>query len=126
MGQAPDIWLTVCRSCGAGTASGGGPALAAALAPVAAQAGAGLRSVECLGACAAPLAMALSSAGRAAYLFGDLDPESNARDVGALLVAYGGASGGWIDDARPLGRLRHCLRGRVPAEGAGLILIPPA
>jgi predicted metal-binding protein len=33
----------------------------------------------------------------------------------AFCHAYLAAKDGWIEDARPLGRLRHCLRARIPA-----------
>mgnify|MGYP002621633415 CR=1 FL=1 len=61
-----------------------------------------------------PVLMALQAPGRGAYLFHDLSP-ADAGDVAATIRAYLAAPDGWIMDARPCGRLRHCLKLRIPA-----------
>lgn len=70
---------------------------------------------DCMANCARPLSMAFSAPGKATYLFGDIDPARDFNDTLALAVLYAACSDGWIEDARPAGRLRHCLIGRVPA-----------
>ncbi len=98
--------LTVCATCG----EGAGRRLAESLAGCAE-----VRLVECLNACARPLALAVTGEGKATYLFGGVDPEAQAGEVAAFLALYGEAPGGEILDARPAGRLRFCLLGRIPA-----------
>ncbi|MCJ1898770.1 DUF1636 domain-containing protein [Paracoccus versutus] len=63
---------------------------------------------------ARPALMALQAPGRGAYLFHDLRP-ADAGDIAATIRAYLAAPDGWIMDARPCGRLRHCLKRRTPA-----------
>ncbi|WP_010393446.1 DUF1636 family protein [Paracoccus sp. TRP] len=63
---------------------------------------------------ARPVLMAVQSPGRGSYLFHDLRPE-DAGDVAATIRAYLAAPDGWISDARPCGRLRYCLKLRIPA-----------
>ncbi|WJS85171.1 hypothetical protein [Paracoccus sp. TOH] len=63
---------------------------------------------------ARPLLMALQAPGRGAYLFHGLRPE-DVSDIAATIRAYLAAPNGWIGDARPCGRLRFCLKLRIPA-----------
>lgn len=74
-----------------------------------------LASVECMGACAEPVALALQGEGRASYLFSGVSPLEDAADIVGTCRAYLAAPDGWIVDARPCGRLRLCLKGRIPA-----------
>lgn len=74
-----------------------------------------LEARGCMNGCAEPVALAIQSAGRATCFFTGVDPEVDAADILATLRCYLAAPKGWIDDARPCGRLRHCLKGRVPA-----------
>jgi len=69
----------------------------------------------CFGACDAPVSLSLQAPDRATYLFSGVDPDADATDIVATVRAYLDAPQGWIEDARPCGRLRHCLVGRVPA-----------
>lgn len=98
--------LTVCASCG----EGAGRRLAERL-----EGEAEVRLVECLNACARPLALAVTGEGKATYLFAGVDPEAQAEEVAAFLDLYRNAPGGEVADARPAGRLRVCLLGRIPA-----------
>lgn len=68
----------------------------------------------CLSVCAEPVAMAVQADGCATYVFAGLT-EANAKDVHAFVKLYEEAQAGWIEDARPAGRLRFCLKTRVPA-----------
>ena len=70
---------------------------------------------SCMNGCARPVSMALQSPGRATYFFAGVNPAADCADVVATLHAYVAAPAGWIEDARPCGRLRTCLVGRVPA-----------
>lgn len=69
----------------------------------------------CLEACDPPSAIALQGAGLATYVFAGVDLEEHADDVAAACAAYLAAPKGWIEDARPCGALRYCLRARLPA-----------
>lgn len=74
-----------------------------------------LAPVECMSACAEPVALALQGEGRASYLFSGVAPIEDVADIVATCRAYLAAPEGWIVDARPCGRLRLCLKGRIPA-----------
>jgi predicted metal-binding protein len=41
--------------------------------------------------------------------------DTDAADVLNFAKLYDESADGWIEDARPLGRLRFCLKTRVPA-----------
>ena len=74
-----------------------------------------IETFECMSACSRPNAISFRAAGKAAYLFADIDPETDKGDILAFAKLYSDAPDGWIEDARPCGRLRHCLLGRIPA-----------
>ena len=99
--------ITVCATCREGAGRG--------LAEHLARAGWEARLAECLFACGSPLALAVSGEGKAAYLFAGVDPAEQAREVAAFMALYRDAPAGEVADARPCGRLRFCLRGRIPA-----------
>ena len=103
--------LTICATCGSG--AGEGQALADRVRG-ALPAEWSLRLHDCLGACARPVALAVEAPGRATYLFAGVRA-GDAEDLLAFTRLYAAAPDGWIEDARPAGRLRHCLRGRIPA-----------
>ncbi|WP_226688257.1 DUF1636 family protein [Ruegeria arenilitoris] len=69
----------------------------------------------CFSGCAEPTALALQAAGRASYVFSGVDIVTDAEDIVATCKAYLDSPAGWIEDARPCGRLRMCLRARIPA-----------
>jgi predicted metal-binding protein len=71
--------------------------------------------VGCFGGCSDPSGIAFQGQGRASYVFSGTDLSSDLNDVVAFCTAYLAAKNGWIEDARPLGRLRHCLRARIPS-----------
>ena len=73
-----------------------------------------VRLAPCLNACGRPLALAVRGPGRAAYLFGGVAADQDA-EVLAFLALWRAAPGGEVADARPCGRLRLCLLGRIPA-----------
>ena len=71
--------------------------------------------VACMGACESPVSLGLQGAGRASYVFAGVQPTQDAADIAATCQTYLDAPAGWIEDARPCGRLRDCLRARLPA-----------
>lgn len=74
-----------------------------------------LRDHACMNGCATPTSMALQGTGRATYFFTDVDPIADQDDMLATVQTYLDSLDGWIEDARSCGRLRFCLKGRVPA-----------
>lgn len=70
---------------------------------------------DCLGPCDGPVALALDGEGRASYVFAGVSLPEDLDDLRATCRAYLHCPAGWIEDARPCGRLRFLLRARVPA-----------
>jgi predicted metal-binding protein len=77
-----------------------------------------VQAFECMSACANPTAISFRAKGKAAYLFSGIDPATDHDDILAFADLYQAADDGWIEDARPCGRLRFCLIGRIPAQDA--------
>lgn len=69
----------------------------------------------CLNACSEPIAMGLQGSGRASYVFSGIDLVKDAEDIARTCKKYLELRKGWIVDAQDCGRLRHCLRARLPA-----------
>ena len=105
--------ITVCATC----ESDGGRGFAAAIRERLADGPAAfeVRTADCLSCCASPLAVAFDAPGKATYLFAGIDPEADLGDAAAFAGMYASSPDGWIEDARPAGRMRHRLIGRVPA-----------
>jgi len=74
-----------------------------------------IETFECMSACANPVAVSFRAEGKAAYMFSGIDPVKDQNDILAFARLYIAAKDGWIEDARPCGRLRFCLLGRIPA-----------
>lgn len=75
-----------------------------------------IETFECMSACANPTAISFRADGKAAYMFAGIDPAKDRNDILAFAKLYIAAKDGWIKDARPCGRLRHCLLGCIPAH----------
>jgi predicted metal-binding protein len=75
-----------------------------------------IETFECMSACVNPVAISFRAKGKAAYMFSGIDPEKDQQDILAFACLYIAAKDGWIEDARPCGRLRFCLLGRIPAD----------
>ncbi|QPM91044.1 DUF1636 family protein [Pseudooceanicola algae] len=101
-----DAVISVCANCE------GGVALYEALGALVGDEP--LRLVPCMNACAQGGALAIREPGREAYLFGGVSA-AMAPDLVTFLRLYRAAPKGRIEDARPMGALRHCLIGRIPA-----------
>ena len=74
-----------------------------------------VRRFGCLGVCSEPFTISLQGDGRATYVFSGISRETDMADIVATCRAFIESRNGWIEDARPCGRLRHCLKSRVPA-----------
>lgn len=77
-------------------------------------AGVSVETTSCMNQCDRPVSLALRAEGHDIYLFHSVDPARDLDDALALITLYAQAEGGTITDARPAGRLRHCLTGRIP------------
>jgi predicted metal-binding protein len=77
-----------------------------------------IETFECMSACSKPVAVSFRAKGKAAYMFAGIDPATDQHDILAFARLYAAAKDGWIEDARPCGRLRFCLLGRIPADPA--------
>jgi len=116
MGKAPDapVTLLLCTTC-----EGSNPADNHAIRQELERQGltgqVRLSEVACMGACENPVSLGLQGAGRASYVFAGVHPKQDAADIAATCRTYLDAPAGWIEDARPCGRLRDCLRARLPA-----------
>ena len=71
-------------------------------------------AIRCDEPCDTPDQLWLQQSGGAAYVFRGLDLAADSKDILATVRAYLAAPRGWIEDARPCGRLRFCLAARVP------------
>ena len=71
-----------------------------------------IETVACLNVCDEPIAVALRDETKDAYVFAGVLP-SDTDDLAALCDLYTKAEP-TIEDARPAGRLRFCLKGRIP------------
>ncbi len=98
--------VTICETC-----AGPGEALATAIGELV---GWEVTMHPCLSACDEPVAIAVQGDGAATYVFSGLT-DADANDVRAFARLYENAQAGWVEDARPAGRLRFCLKTRVPA-----------
>ncbi|MBV1866041.1 MAG: DUF1636 domain-containing protein [Rhodobacteraceae bacterium] len=78
-------------------------------------------TVECMSVCGEPIGLSFRASGKAAYLFAGIDPTKDAADILAFARLYLEAPDGIIEDARPCGRLRFCLRARIPAVGTVIL-----
>ncbi|WP_127114928.1 DUF1636 family protein [Shimia sediminis] len=105
--------LFICETCLDAAGETPGPALAMA---VRARVAADVEVVltPCMNLCDEPVSLALRAPGKMAYLFAGVEA-GDVGDIAALAELYVNAAGGVIEDARPAGRLRFCLKGRVPA-----------
>lgn len=99
--------LTICATC-----EGPGKALANELRVVLPDWD--VKMHACFSVCSEPLGLSVQAQGKATYLFAGLT-RADVDDLVAFAALYDAAPDGWIDDARPAGRVRFCLKGRVPA-----------
>jgi predicted metal-binding protein len=113
----PPVILLLCSTC-AGERRADQDAIDQALNDQGLSAQVQVALVACMGACEQPVSVGLQGAGRASYVFADVSPQQDAGDIARTCETYLNSPAGWIEDARPCGRLRDCLRARLPAIGA--------
>jgi len=103
--------ITLCTSCDLGKTD-----FAAILAKAlqAQSLRADIAGVECMSGCARPSTIAFRSAGKTAYLFGDLTA-ADLPDLITFARLYAASPDGTLADARPLGALRSKAIARIPA-----------
>ncbi|MEM7319229.1 MAG: DUF1636 family protein [Pseudomonadota bacterium] len=105
--------IHLCSTCNPDRADADRCALQAAI--DAAGLPADVREQACMNACAAPVSLALQGTGMATYFFCGIEPAQDRDDIVSTVRHFLQSPQGWFEDARPCGRLRHCLAGRVPA-----------
>lgn len=114
-----DVVLTLCRTCLAERKAGSEEQVFNIIDGELTDAGVAeavtLRTTDCMSGCATPVTLGLQGQGRASYVFAGLSPIEDAADIAATVKEYLTADDGWIEDARACGRLRQCLRARLPA-----------
>lgn len=74
-----------------------------------------LSGVACLAGCSRPCTVAFRASGKATYLFGDIDPETDIDDLVAFADRYRQSEDGWSHAGERPGRLRHSTLARIPA-----------
>ena len=109
------VTLTLCAGCHRATGADIEDSLSRLRSELTGAIPVSIRTAECMGACQSPVSLALQGPGRATYLFADVEPGNDASDIAKTCRTYLDSPRGWIEDARPCGRLRHCLRARIPA-----------
>jgi predicted metal-binding protein len=72
-----------------------------------------VRRTPCMNVCDDPVTVAFKADGKATYLFAGITPDDVA-DAQAFVQLYKDSPDGWIEDARQIGRMRLCLKGRIP------------
>lgn len=73
-----------------------------------------IQKTTCLGPCHKPMVLALQAPKSAGYVFAGITVD-DAADIAATARLFLSSEQGWIEDARPCGRLRHLLVARFPA-----------
>lgn len=68
----------------------------------------------CMGSCETPITIALQGHERTSYVFSGVQPDQDMDDIIKTCQLYADSPSGQILDARPCGRLRHCLRAQIP------------
>jgi len=114
--------LLLCRTCRPETGPGAEDTLetlAGALHDAGLDTALSIGTVDCMGACEQPVSLAFQGQDRATFVFSGVRFPDDVSDIVATARTYLEAKDGWIEDARPCGRLRFCLRARIPALTPG-------
>lgn len=111
--------IILCKTCeyASGSPEEAEIAIAAELAGKGLEAQFEIVQTECMGGCEEPVSLALQGEGKATYLFTGIRFPEDAVDTVRTCGKYLQSDQGWIEDATGCGRLRHCLRARIPAIG---------
>lgn len=73
-----------------------------------------VEGVDCMSGCTRPQAVGVRTAGKVAYLFGDMTL-ADLPDLKRFAALYEASLDGRFEDARVLGELRHKALARIPA-----------
>ncbi|MCF6445180.1 DUF1636 domain-containing protein [Nereida sp. MMG025] len=71
-------------------------------------------AVACMAGCDRPCAVAYHATGKASYLFGDLDPETDIPDMVRFAGDYAAMDDGWCASVDRPGKLRTSTIARIP------------
>lgn len=135
--QDANLTLSVCLRCRDGRESRdtdldqrGGRRLSRAVAAAfvaseAARLGVRLRGVNCMSQCKRPCTIALSGRDRFTYLFGDLDPETNAAEVLSVAASYAVSETGFLLRPDRPEVMQAGVLGRIPPLGFTGELVEP-
>ena len=115
----PGIRLLVCTVCRdakdmSGEARPGARMLAALGSALEGETGIALEAVECLSVCKRPCTVALTAPGRWTYIYGDLDPESEAAALIAFARRYGETHDGIVPWKERPAAFRKGVVARLP------------
>lgn len=114
--------ITICTSCRhTGTECRPGYELIERLRQSIAQAGDAvpeafeISGVACMAGCDRPCTVAYHGTKKAAYLFGDIDPETDVDDLVIFAKQYAYLHDGWCSSVDRPGKLRKSTLARIPA-----------
>ncbi|WP_422376882.1 DUF1636 family protein [Roseibium sp.] len=74
-----------------------------------------ISGVACMADCSRPCTVAYRASGKATYLFGDIDPETDIDDLVAFAEHYRALEDGWCNSGERPGKLRRTALARIPA-----------
>ncbi|MDT8854900.1 DUF1636 domain-containing protein [Paracoccaceae bacterium Fryx2] len=78
--------------------------------------------VDCMAGCDRPCTVAWCAAGKATWLFGDIDPNADIDDLVAFAQLYAALPDGWCRSTERPGKLARSALARIPA--APLMVTP--
>ena len=109
------VTMRLCSTCETAEYAQNSAKVSVALMEIGLQGKVHVLPTECLGGCESPASLSLQGKDRASYVFSGIDYSIDCTDIATTCQLYLNAEGGWIEDARDCGRLRYCLRARIPA-----------
>ncbi|GAA0772750.1 DUF1636 domain-containing protein [Roseibium denhamense] len=71
--------------------------------------------IACMAGCSRPCTVAYKATDKAAYLFGDIDPDTDVDDLVAFAHQYKDLDDGWCSSLDRPGKLRKTTLARIPA-----------
>lgn len=78
-----------------------------------------VETVACMAGCDRPLAVAFRAAGKATFLFGDIDAEHDAGALAEFAELYRSLPDGWCNEGQRPAGLRGKTLARIPARTSG-------
>ena len=77
-----------------------------------------VETVACMAGCDRPLAVAFRAEGKASFLFGDIEPETDAEALAEFGTFYTSLPDGWCNERQRPDALRGKTLARIPAAPA--------